>query len=107
MILVKDLEKSYGDVKAVQGITLEVGRGELFCFLGPNGAGKTTTIKMLCGLLRPDTGSIRIGGIDLKDDPRAIREITGYIPDTPYLYDLLSITEFIEFTGDIYNILRS
>jgi len=107
MIRIKDLEKSFGDVKAVRGITLEVGRGELFCFLGPNGAGKTTTIKMLCGLLRPDAGSIRIGGIDLKNDPLAVREITGYIPDTPYLYDLLSITEFIEFTGDIYNIPRS
>lgn len=107
MIEIENLTKSYGEVKAVRGISLEVGQGELFCFLGPNGAGKTTTIKMLCGLLRPDQGTIRIGGLDLKKDPRAVREITGYIPDTPYLYDLLTVTEFIEFTGDIYGIQRT
>ncbi len=102
MIEAENLTKKYGDFEAVKGISFEIGAGELFCFLGPNGAGKTTTIKMMCGLLRPTSGSIRIGGVDLHDNPRAVRRMTGYIPDTPYLYDLLTVTEFIEFTGDLY-----
>ncbi len=106
MIEVEDLVKDYGAVKAVQGITFTVPKGELFCFLGPNGAGKTTTIKMLCGLLRPTHGTIRVAGIDLREDPRAIRQITGYIPDMPYLYDLLTVVEFLDFTGELYRIPR-
>jgi ABC-2 type transport system ATP-binding protein len=104
MIEIVDLRKKFGDFEAVKGISLTVGAGELFCFLGPNGAGKTTTIKMMCGLLRPTAGIIRIGGIDLHDNPRAVRQITGYIPDTPFLYDLLTVTEFLEFTGDLYDL---
>jgi ABC-2 type transport system ATP-binding protein len=104
MIEIVDLRKMFGDFEAVKGISLTVGAGELFCFLGPNGAGKTTTIKMMCGLLRPTAGVIRIGGIDLHDNPRAVRQITGYIPDTPFLYDLLTVTEFLEFTADLYDL---
>ena len=107
MIEVDGLRKSYGAVEAVRGLSLEVKQGELFCFLGPNGAGKTTTIKMMCGLLRPDAGTIRIGGMDLRKDPLAVRRITGYIPDAPYLYDLLTVHEFLEFTGDLYGIGRA
>jgi ABC-2 type transport system ATP-binding protein len=102
MIHVENLTKRYGEVEAVRGISFDVSKGELFCFLGPNGAGKTTSIKMMCGLLRPTGGAIRIGGIDLRENPREVRKITGYIPDQPYLYDLLTVTEFIEFTGDLY-----
>lgn len=104
MITVENLRKSFGDFEAVKGVSFSVGRGELFCFLGPNGAGKTTTIKMMCGLLQPTGGSIRIGGIDLREDPRAVRQITGYIPDTPFLYDLLTVMEFLEFTADLYDL---
>jgi ABC-2 type transport system ATP-binding protein len=106
MIDVTGLRKCYGNFEAVKGIDLQIPRGELFCFLGPNGAGKTTTIKILCGLLHPDAGSIRIGGYDLRAEAHAVRTITGYIPDMPYLYDLLTVTEFIEFTGDLYGIPR-
>lgn len=102
MIQVEQLTKHFGAVEAVRGISFEVGAGELFCFLGPNGAGKTTSIKMMCGLLQPTRGMIRIGGIDLRQDPQAVRRMTGYIPDQPYLYDLLTVTEFVEFTGDLY-----
>ena len=106
MIVAENLVKRYGSFEAVRDVSIRVPRGELFCFLGPNGAGKTTTIKMLCGLLRPDAGSIRIGGIALARDPQSVRAITGYIPDMPYLYDLLTVVEFIEFTGDLYGIPR-
>ena len=107
MIQLDHLSKHFGPVKAVNDLSLEVKRGELFVFLGPNGAGKTTTIKMMCGLLRPTAGSIRIGGIDIQADPVAARRMAGYIPDFPFLYDRLTATEFFQFTGDLYGIPRA
>lgn len=107
MIELEHLSKDYGSVHAVRDLNLNVGRGELFCFLGPNGAGKTTTIKMMCGLLHPSAGSVRIGGIDIREDPIAVRRVTGYIPDFPFLYDRLTAAEFFEFTGDLYGVPRA
>ena len=104
MIEMECLSKRFGDVQAVDGLSLQVPRGELFCFLGPNGAGKTTTIKMLTGLLRPTAGVARIGGIDVQQDPVGAKRKIGYIPDMPYLYDRLTSTEFFEFTGDLYGV---
>ncbi len=104
MISVKNLSKHYGSLVAVDDLTLEVPKGELFCFLGPNGAGKTTTIKLMTGLLRPRTGSIEICGIDIATDPVAAKLKMGYIPDMPYLYDRLTATEFFRFTGEIYSL---
>ena len=106
MIEIHNLVKRFGDFEAVKSISLRVAEGELFCFLGPNGAGKTTTIKMMCGLLRPTSGRIVIGGHDLQGDGADVRRMTGYIPDTPYLYDLLTVTEFMQFTGDLYGLPR-
>jgi len=106
MIELEHLSKNYGSVRAVRDLNLKISRGELFCFLGPNGAGKTTTIKMMCGLLHPSAGAIRIGGIDIREDPIAVRRITGYIPDFPFLYDRLTAAEFFEFTGDLYKVPR-
>ncbi|MBU1694511.1 MAG: ABC transporter ATP-binding protein [Verrucomicrobia bacterium] len=106
MIQLSHVSKSFGPVHAVQDLSLEIPRGQLFCFLGPNGAGKTTTIKMLCGLLRPDRGEIRIGGRDLQTDAVAVRRMTGYIPDFPFLYERLTAAEFFEFSGDLYGLPR-
>lgn len=106
MIELVDVVRHFGHVRAVDGVTLSVMRGELFCFLGPNGAGKTTTIRMMCGLLKPSAGSIRLGGIDLAVDPISPRRFTGYIPDTPFLYERLTVSEFMEFTGDLYRLPR-
>jgi ABC-2 type transport system ATP-binding protein len=106
MITLKHVHKKFGTFEAVHDLTLHIPPGELFCFLGPNGAGKTTTIKMLCGLMRPSAGSIRIADIDVRDDPRAARVITGYIPDQPFIYERLTAREFFEFTGDLYGIPR-
>ena len=106
MIEIKNLTKDFGDVQAVRDLNLLVPAGELFCFLGPNGAGKTTTIKMACGLLRPSSGKIIIGGFDLASEPEKVRKIIGYIPDMPYLYDRLTPSEFFEFIGDLYEIPR-
>lgn len=107
MIELENVSKNFGTVQAVRDLTLRVRAGELFCFLGPNGAGKTTTLKMLCGILRPTRGSIRIGGMDLRAEAVSARRITGYIPDFPFLYDRLTSTEFFEFTGDLYGVPRA
>lgn len=104
MIDVKNLSKRFGALRAVDGLDLRVPRGELFCFLGPNGAGKTTTIKMLTGLVRPDGGSIHIGGIDILRNPVEAKRALGYIPDMPYLYERLTPVEYIEFVGDLYDV---
>ena len=106
MIQLNQVSKSFGPVQAVRDLSLEIPRGQLFCFLGPNGAGKTTTIKMLCGLLRPDHGEICIGGRDLRANPVAVRRIMGYIPDFPFLYERLTAAEFFEFSGDLYGLPR-
>jgi len=106
MIELEQVSKNFGSVHAVADLSLSIKQGELFCFLGPNGAGKTTTIKMLCGLLRPTRGRIRVAGFDLATDPVPARQVTGYIPDFPFLYDRLTAAEFFEFAGDLYGVDR-
>ena len=104
MIEIENLTKDFGRVKAVDNLSLHVPKGELFCFLGPNGAGKTTTIKVLTGLLRPTSGIARIAGMDVQKEPVKTKQIIGYIPDMPFLYDRLTAAEFFEFTGDLYSV---
>ena len=106
MIEVDHVTKMFGTLCAVRDLSLHIPKGELFCFLGPNGAGKTTTIKMLTGLMRPNSGSVRIGGIDIQVDPVRAKRIIGYIPDVPFLYERLTPVEFYEFTGDLYDVPR-
>jgi ABC-2 type transport system ATP-binding protein len=103
-IRIEHLTKAFGDYKAVNDVSLSVRPGEIFGFLGPNGAGKTTTIKMLAGLLKPDQGSIHLGGIDLAADPLTCKQNTGYIPDRPYLYEKLTGEEFLQFIASLYKL---
>ena len=102
MIEFHEVSKRFGQTLAVDRLTLEVRRGELVAFLGPNGAGKTTTIKMLCGLLRPTSGTIHAGGFDLVDQGLEARRLMGYVPDEPYLYEKLTGREFLRFVGEMY-----
>jgi len=104
VIQLAGVTKKYDDLVAVDDLTLEVARGEIFGFIGPNGAGKTTTIKMLAGLLRPSAGRIEIDGQDISSAPEETKRILGYIPDTPYLYEALSAREFLTFVGKIYGL---
>ncbi|MBC8285811.1 MAG: ABC transporter ATP-binding protein [Nitrospinae bacterium] len=104
MISIKGLTKKYDSVLAVDGLDLEIPKGELFGFLGPNGAGKTTTIKLLVGLLKPTSGSIFINGIDLYRDPLEVKKIIGYIPDRPFLYDKLTGWEYLEFVSGLFSL---
>ncbi len=101
MITMVGLTKHFGSVHAVEDLTLDITRGELFAFLGPNGAGKTTTLKMLAGLLLPTRGTAAIGGHDVHTEPIEARRITSYVPDFPFLYERLTGTEFLEFVSDV------
>jgi ABC-2 type transport system ATP-binding protein len=104
MITLERLTKRYGNKVAVDGLDLHVDAGELFAFLGPNGAGKTTTIKLMCGLLFPTAGRVRIGGFDLREQGREARQLLSYVPDQPFVYDKLTGREFLQFIGDMYGL---
>jgi ABC-2 type transport system ATP-binding protein len=102
MIQLRDLSKNYGGFTAVDRLTLEVPRGELFGFLGPNGAGKTTTLRMIAGILQPTAGSVTIGGEDIQRNPEAAKAKLGFIPDRPYVYEKLTGAEFLRFVAALY-----
>src|SRR5437667_297892 len=102
MIELDQVSKSYGTKVAVHNLSLRIERGELFAFLGPNGAGKTTTIKMMCGLLFPTTGRIRIAGFDLATEGERARQLISYVPDQPFVYERLTGREFLHFIGGMY-----
>ncbi len=102
MIRIENLTKHFGEKTAVNDLNLEIAQGEFYCFLGPNGAGKTTTIKVLTGLLRPSEGRAVVGGHDIQEDPVAAKQLLGYIPDTPFLYEKLTGREFMRFVAGLY-----
>ena len=107
MIQFEHVRRTYGRKVAVADLSLTVLPGQLFAFLGPNGAGKTTTIKMLVGLLRPGTGTIRVCGFDVVAQPRHANHLMGYVPDQPYVYEKLSGREFLQFVADMHGLDRS
>ena len=100
------LAKTFGKKVAVSNVTLQVREGEFFGFLGPNGAGKSTTIKMLCGLLRPDGGEIRIAGVDLYSDPLEVKRLIGVLPEETNLYERLTGEEYLLFAGQMYGLTK-
>ena len=101
MIKVNGLTKYYGSKPAAKDISFEVKKGEVFGLLGTNGAGKSTTIKMLCGLLKPTRGTIRIGDIDLQRMPLKAKSMMGYLPENPLIYDKLTGAETLELIGKL------
>lgn len=102
MVSTDGLTKRFGDTVAVDGLNIDVPKGEFFSFLGPNGAGKTTTIKMLVGLLRPTGGVATVGGFDISVQPVDAKRLIGYIPDHPFLYEKLTGREFLLFVAGLY-----
>ncbi len=104
MIKVKDLVKKYGSFRAVDGISFEVGKGELFGLLGPNGAGKTTTINTLATLLSPDGGTAIIGGHDVAREPARVRRLLGVVPQEIALYTDLNSRDNLRFWGELYGL---
>jgi ABC-2 type transport system ATP-binding protein len=104
MIQIRNLTKCFGDLKAVDDLSLDVQPGEFFAFLGPNAAGKTTTIKLLTGLLRPTSGTCSIGGHDLQHAAEAAKRLIAYVPDFPFLYEKLTCAEFMRFIGEMFEV---
>src|SRR5262249_55235476 len=102
MIELEHLVKHFGDLVAVNDVTLNVPRGEFFAVLGPNAAGKTTTIKILAGLMRPTSGTARVCGFDVQTQPLEPRRRLAYVPDFPFLYEKLTPWEFLRFTGQLF-----
>ena len=102
MIELNHLTKNFGDLVAVDDLTLTVEPGEFFAVLGPNAAGKTTLIRVLAGLLKPTRGTARVAGFDIQKAPLEARRRLAYVPDFPFLYDKLTPLEFLRFTGQIF-----
>jgi ABC-2 type transport system ATP-binding protein len=106
MIELIHLVKRFGELTAVNDLSLTVPRGEFFAVLGPNAAGKTTTIKILAGLIKPTSGSARVAGFDVQTQPLEARRRLAYVPDFPFLYEKLTPWEFFRFMGDIFRMER-
>jgi len=104
MIKLVNVNKSYGNVKAVNDISIELKSGQIFGFLGPNGAGKTTTIKMMTGLLKPDSGTILINNKDMKKNSIEAKKEFGYVPDSSGMFLRLTGTEYLNLVADIYDV---
>ncbi len=103
MIKLNNLSKQFETTLAVNQLSLEVSKGELFSFLGPNGAGKTTTIKMMVGLMTPSSGSIEMGGFSVKTEPKQAKALIGYVPDAAFLYQHLTGQELLMMVGQLYS----
>lgn len=101
MIEIKSLTKRYGSTKALDNVTFNVSKGQILGLLGPNGAGKTTTMRLICGVLFPDQGSVKINGIDIGKNPTHTKKLVGYLPETPPLYTELKVKEQIYYVGKL------
>jgi ABC-2 type transport system ATP-binding protein len=104
LIELKGLTKKFGTLTAVDGVDLTVEPGEIFGFLGPNGAGKTTTVKIMTGLLKPTSGTARIGGFDVSSQTLEAKRIMGLVPDEPFVYPKLTGAEYLRFIGELYGV---
>ncbi len=99
-----NLSRNFGTYTAVRGVNLELNNGEVLGFLGPNGAGKSTTMRMLTGNLAPSSGSVKICGVDLLDDPLGAKKHIGYLPETPPLYRELTVNEYLLLAAKLHRI---
>lgn len=103
-LVATSLSKSFGRIQAVKNINISVRKGEILGLLGPNGSGKTTTMKMILAIIRPDSGTIVVEGIDVQRDPIGVKRIVGYVPETPQLYEFLTGVEYLDFIAEMYEI---
>jgi len=107
MIRIQALRKSYGDVVAVDDLSLTAAAGEITALLGPNGAGKTTTLSCIVGLQRPDAGSIHVGDIDIARSPKAAKRVLSYVPEVANLYSALTPTEYLALRGRLFDMAEA
>jgi ABC-2 type transport system ATP-binding protein len=106
-VKLRNVAKRYVDIVAVDYIDLDVKYGEILGLLGPNGSGKSTTLKIILGLIKPDSGSVNVLGINAEDDSVAVKRQVGYVPESPRLYEFLTGLEYLDFVGDIYGMTVS
>ncbi len=106
-VVIRDLRKRYGSVEAVKGVSLTVETGQIYGLLGPNGAGKTTTLRCLCTLLQPDSGTLEVCGQSATGNPRAVRQILGYVAQEVALDKVLTGRELLQFQADLYHLPKS
>ena len=102
VIRLRGVAKRYADIMAVDCINLDVEHGEIFGLLGPNGSGKSTTLKIILGLVEPDSGSVNVLGINAEENPVAVKRQVGYVPESSRLYEFLTGLEYLDFVGDVY-----
>lgn len=107
MIEIEDLTMHYGELKALDSLSLQIRPGELFAFLGPNGAGKTTAIKLLTGLMKPMRGGVKICGVDIQKEPLKAKALLGYVPDVAVFYEKLTAPEFMYFIAELFQMNRA
>jgi ABC-2 type transport system ATP-binding protein len=100
----RNVTKRYNEIVAVNNMNLTIEKGEIFALLGPNGSGKSTTLKMLMGLVQPTTGEVSVLGLDVLKDPVAVKELVGYVPESPNIYEFLTGIEYLDFIADIYGV---
>lgn len=106
MIRVEELVKKFGSTIAVNGISFTVHDGEIYGLLGPNGSGKSTTMKILTGILAPTSGRVVVNGINVAEDPTEVKRISGYVPETPVLYESLTPVELFNFVGSVRGVSK-
>jgi len=107
MLQVDCISKSFGEVRALSSVSFSVAAGEIVGLLGPNGAGKTTTMRAVLGLIPADSGEIRLFGRNVNFDPEEAKRISGYVPESPALYEFLTAAEYLDFVADMYGLDRA
>lgn len=103
-ISVDNLSKKYGNIVALNAVSLDVEAGEVVGLIGPNGAGKSTLMKIIVGILKPTSGTVRVGGHDVVQEPESAKKLIGYLPENPSLYTALTVREFLRFVGKIRDV---
>ncbi|MDI6724080.1 MAG: ABC transporter ATP-binding protein [Methanobacterium sp.] len=104
MISISSLSKYFGKIHALDNLNLDIKKGELLGIIGPNGAGKTTAIRIICGILKPDSGDVTVGGYSVLSDPIKVKSMIGYLPEEPNLYERFKARDLLKYFGELYGV---
>ncbi|MGA2785551.1 MAG: ABC transporter ATP-binding protein [Candidatus Bathyarchaeia archaeon] len=104
VLQVNGVTKSFGDIRALNGVSLSVDHSEVLGLLGPNGSGKSTLMKIIVGILKPDAGNVQVLTTDVSADPIRVKKTVGYVPESPRLYEFLTGTEYLDFVADVHGL---
>ncbi len=107
MIKIDSLNKSFGRIRALENLNLEIEKGELLGLIGPNGAGKTTAIRIICCILQPNSGNVTVGGYSIYHDPIKIKSMIGYLPEEPNLYERFKARDLLKYFGELYGVPKN